>query len=87
MKGDGDIGQRRADRPRPLARLLPEHDIRTVAVMGWAGKRNGEHFRATSARSRKRLTLAVTDRSEQGEPRSGALRGWAAPLPTVYCLS
>jgi len=28
--------------PRPLARLLPEHDIRTVAAMGWAGKRNGE---------------------------------------------
>ena len=28
--------------PRPLARLLPEHDVRTVAAMGWAGKRNGE---------------------------------------------
>ena len=28
--------------PRPLARLLPEHDVRLVAAMGWAGKRNGE---------------------------------------------
>ena len=28
--------------PRPLARLLPEHDVRTVAAMGWAGIRNGE---------------------------------------------
>ena len=28
--------------PRPLARLLPEHDVRTVAAMGWGGKRNGE---------------------------------------------
>lgn len=24
--------------PRPLARLLPEHDVRTVAAMGWTGK-------------------------------------------------
>jgi len=28
--------------PRPLARLLAEHDVRTVGAMGWAGKRNGE---------------------------------------------
>jgi len=28
--------------PRPLARLLPEHEVRTVAAMGWTGKRNGE---------------------------------------------
>ena len=28
--------------PRPLARLLHEHDVRTVAAMGWTGKRNGE---------------------------------------------
>ena len=28
--------------PKPVARLLPEHDVRTVADMGWAGKRNGE---------------------------------------------
>jgi len=28
--------------PRPLARLLPEHDVRTVAAMGWAGIRNSK---------------------------------------------
>ena len=28
--------------PRPLARLLPEHEIRTVAAMGWTGIRNSE---------------------------------------------
>ena len=28
--------------PRPLAGLLPEHEVRSVAAMGWAGKRNGE---------------------------------------------
>ena len=27
---------------RPLARLLPEHEVRTVAAMGWTGKRNSE---------------------------------------------
>jgi predicted nuclease of predicted toxin-antitoxin system len=31
--------------PRPLARLLPEHDVRTVAAMGWAGMRNSELLR------------------------------------------
>jgi len=29
-------------------------------------------------------TLAVTSRGEQGEPRSGALRSWAASTHTVY---
>jgi predicted nuclease of predicted toxin-antitoxin system len=28
--------------PRPLARLLPEHEVRTVAAMGWTGTRNSE---------------------------------------------
>jgi hypothetical protein len=28
--------------PRPLARLLPEHKVRTVAAMGWTGIRNSE---------------------------------------------
>ena len=28
-------------RPRPLARLLPGHEVRTVAEMGWSGTRNG----------------------------------------------
>ncbi len=28
--------------PRPLARLFPEHEVRTVAAMDWTGTRNGE---------------------------------------------
>jgi predicted nuclease of predicted toxin-antitoxin system len=28
--------------PRPLAQMLADHDVRTVAAMGWTGKRNGE---------------------------------------------
>ena len=28
--------------PRPLAPLLPKHEVRTVAAMGWTDTRNGE---------------------------------------------
>ena len=35
--------------PRPLARLLPEHEVRTVAAMGWVGKRNGELLQLAAA--------------------------------------
>ena len=35
--------------PRPLARLLPEHDVRTVAAMGWGGKRNSELLQLAAA--------------------------------------
>jgi predicted nuclease of predicted toxin-antitoxin system len=35
--------------PRPLARLLPEHDVRTVRAMGGAGKRNGELLQLAAA--------------------------------------
>lgn len=28
--------------PRPLARLLPDHEVRTVSAVGWTGTRNGE---------------------------------------------
>ena len=35
--------------PRRLARLLPEHDVRTVAAMGWGGKQNGELLRLAAA--------------------------------------
>ena len=28
--------------PRPLRRELPDHEVRTVVEMGWAGKQNGE---------------------------------------------
>ena len=34
--------------PRPLARLLPEHDVRTVGAMGWA-ERNGELLHLAAA--------------------------------------
>ncbi len=34
--------------------------------------------------ARRTLALAFTGRSEQGEPRSGALRGWAAAPQAVY---
>ena len=35
--------------PRRLARLFPEHHVRTVGAMGWAGKRNGELLRPAAA--------------------------------------
>jgi hypothetical protein len=38
-----------ASLPRRLARLLPEHDIRTGAAMGWAGIRNSERLRLAAA--------------------------------------
>jgi hypothetical protein len=28
--------------PRPLRNELPGHEVRTVAELGWSGKRNGE---------------------------------------------
>jgi hypothetical protein len=31
--------------PRPLRRELPNHEVRTVPAMGWAGKKNGELLR------------------------------------------
>jgi len=31
--------------PRPIAELLPGHEVRTVAAMGWTGKENGELLR------------------------------------------
>ncbi|HVQ75663.1 MAG TPA: hypothetical protein VMT79_09015 [Candidatus Binatia bacterium] len=35
--------------PRTFVRLLPEHDVRTVAAMGWTGKRNGELLELAAA--------------------------------------
>ena len=35
--------------PRPLRRELPDHEVRTVVEMGWAGKRNGELLRLLAA--------------------------------------
>jgi hypothetical protein len=34
--------------PRPLSRLLPGHDVRTVPQMGWTGLGNGALLRAAS---------------------------------------
>ena len=28
--------------PRPLRREFPDHDVRTIREMGWAGKKNGD---------------------------------------------
>lgn len=35
--------------PRPLARLLPGHEVRTVAQMGWSGTRNGPLLQLVAA--------------------------------------
>ena len=35
--------------PRPLARLLPDHEVRTVAQMGWSGTRNGPLLQLAAA--------------------------------------
>ena len=35
--------------PRPLRHALPDHDVRTVVEMGWAGKQNGELLRLLTA--------------------------------------
>jgi len=31
--------------PRPFARLLPGHEVRTISAVGWTGTRNGELLR------------------------------------------
>ena len=56
--------------PRPLARLLPEHDVRTVAAMGWAGKRNGELLQLAAADFDALLTA---DQNLEHEQNLGAL--------------
>jgi len=35
--------------PRPLARLLTGHEVRTVSQMGWAGLKNGALLLAAAA--------------------------------------
>jgi hypothetical protein len=56
--------------PRPLARLLPEHDVRTVAAMGWAGKRNSELLRLAATAFDAVLTA---DRSLEHQQNLDAL--------------
>ena len=36
--------------PRPLKRELTDYEIRTVAEMGWSGKKNGELLQLMQAR-------------------------------------
>ena len=36
--------------PRQLARLIPDHEVRTVKQMGWAGTRNGPLLRLAAHR-------------------------------------
>jgi predicted nuclease of predicted toxin-antitoxin system len=56
--------------PRPLARLLPEHDVRTVAAMGWGGKRNGELLQLAAADFDALLTA---DQNLEHQQNLGAL--------------
>lgn len=37
------------DVPHPLARKLPEHDVRTVAGSGWGGLKNGDLLKLLEA--------------------------------------
>ena len=56
--------------PRPLARLLPQHDVRTVAAMGWVGKRNGELLQLAAADFDALLTA---DQNLEHQQNLGAL--------------
>ncbi len=56
--------------PGPLARLLPEHDVRTVAAMGWAGKRNGELLQLAAADFD---TLLTADQNLEHQQNLGTL--------------
>jgi hypothetical protein len=46
--------------PRPFAALLPGHQVRTVAAVGWSGKENREPLRLAADRVDVLLT---TDRN------------------------
>ena len=56
--------------PRPLARLLPEHEVRTVAEVGWTGKRNGELLQLAAAGFDAVLTA---DQNMEHQQNLGAL--------------
>lgn len=56
--------------PRRLTRLLPEHEVRTVASMGWAGKRNGELLQLAAAEFDALLTA---DQNLEHQQNLGAL--------------
>jgi hypothetical protein len=56
--------------PRPFARLLPEHDVWTVAAMGWTGKRNGAFLQLAAAEFDALLTA---DQNLEHQQNLGAL--------------
>ena len=56
--------------PRPLARLLPEHEVRTVAAMGWTGIRNSELLQLAADEFDALLTA---DQSLEYQQNLGAL--------------
>lgn len=65
--------------PRPLARLLSEHDVRTVAAMGWGGKRNGELLQLAAADFDALLTA---DQNLEHQQNLGAL-----PVAVIILVS
>ncbi len=56
--------------PRPLARLLPEHDVRIVAAIGWAGIRNSTLLQLAAGTFDAFLTA---DQNLEHEQNLGAL--------------
>lgn len=58
--------------PRPLRRELPDHEVRTVVEMGWAGKRNGELLRLLTAE--QFAVFLTTDQNLQYQQNFRGLR-------------
>ena len=65
--------------PRPLARLLPEHEVRTVAAMGWTGIRNSELLQLAAGEFDAFLTA---DQNLEHQQNLGAL-----PIAVVVLVS
>ncbi len=51
--------------PRRLARALPEHEVRTVPEMGWAGMRNGDLLEAAAGSFEILVTVDQRIRHQQ----------------------
>ena len=58
--------------PRPLARQLAGHDVRTVRQQGWAGTKNGELLRQAVAAGFE--VFLTADRSLQFQQNVAQLR-------------
>lgn len=69
--------------PRPLARLLPDHEVRTVGAMGWAGKRNGELLRLAAAEFDALLTADQNLEHQQNLDRISRGASYAPPAACV----